>query len=63
MTYSILYLFLNLSRGFELLMKSMICYKEYKDEEDFRINLRDYGIRERGQIMSKSVYIQIMEVI
>jgi|GEM_PF-5201605 len=46
--------FLNISLGFELLMKSMICYKEYKDKENFEINLKDYGhdlIKLRNKIL------------
>jgi len=35
--------FLNTSLGFELLMKSMICYKEYKDKGSFKIDLKKYS--------------------
>lgn len=35
--------FLNTSLGFELLMKSMLCYKEYRDKESFNIDLKYYS--------------------
>lgn len=39
------FIFLFLSRGFELLMKSMICFKSYEDDESFPTEkeMRDMG--------------------
>ncbi len=39
------FVFLFLSRGFELLMKSMICFKSYEDDESFPTEkeMRDMG--------------------
>jgi hypothetical protein len=33
--------FLNTSLGFELLMKSMLCYKNYENKGNFQVNLKD----------------------